>query len=186
MRFTSTLRYVFRVLATGAVLASFSGCTQPVHLEAAEFAPDPVCARVLQKFPRTLAGLPRLSTDAQATLAYGDPQAPITVRCGIAPPPPTTDRCISVSNENSAAPIDWINPEAGSELLPPTAPSDAWVFLSYGRTPAIEVVIPPQAGIDQPTAVLLALEQGVQIIEPTAACIGAFDVGDQPGDLPGD
>lgn len=84
-----------------------------------------------------------------------------------------------MSNDNSHAPVDWINPEADSELLPPLAPDDAWVFLTYGRSPAIEVVIPPNAGITQPTAVLLAFEKGVQVIEAQSQCVGAFDVSDE-------
>lgn len=138
---------------------------------------------MLQKFPRTVGDLPRIATDAQATLAYGDVDAPITVRCGITPPPPTTDRCISVSNDQSPAPVDWINPEADSALLPELAPEDAWVFLTYGRSPAVEVVIPPASGVSQPTAVLLAFEKGVQVVAAQTHCVGATDVSDDQPDV---
>lgn len=154
------------------------GCSPVTHLEAAPAAPDPVCARMLQRLPRSLAGLERISTDAQATVAYGTAEYPITIRCGIEPPPPTTDRCLAVSGDNAKddASVDWINPEAGSPLLPAHAPKDAWVFLTYGRSPALEVVVPAQAGIDQPAGILVALQSAATVVPAQRECIGPTDV----------
>lgn len=109
-------------------------------------------------------------------MAFGTPDAPVTIRCGLTPPPPTTDRCLSVSKTDEDAGVDWINPEAGSPLLPEHAPSDAWVFLTYGRTPALEVVIPVESGIAQPTAALLAVEPAATLVEAERTCVGATDL----------
>ncbi|WP_250506663.1 DUF3515 family protein [Bowdeniella massiliensis] len=179
-------RSLARLGAIGvAAAAALSGCAAPVHLSPAPYAPDPVCARVFQKMPRTIAGMKQISTDAQASMAYGDPQAPVTIRCGLNPPPPTTDRCLSVSastaKDTEADGIDWINPEYGSSLIPVHAPDSAWTFITYGRTPAIEVVVPAETGLEQPTAVLLAMTKAVEEIEATTHCVGATDVvGDRP------
>lgn len=169
-----------------AGVLALSSCATPVHLTPGAQAPDPICARVLQKMPREIQGMKQIPTDAQGTMAYGTSEAPITIRCGIAPPPPTTDRCLSVSASTSKDgekdAIDWINPEAGSELIPPHAPDSAWTFLSYGRSPAVEVIVPAETGLEQPTAVLLAMASAVKVVEATKHCVGSTDVvGDRPG-----
>ena len=56
--------------------------------------------------------------------AWGDP--PIIARCGVPPIGPTTDQCIDVSG------IDWV-----AHRL-----TDGVRFTTYGRTPAIEVLVP--------------------------------------------
>lgn len=56
--------------------------------------------------------------------AWGDPA--IIARCGVSSPGPTTDECFTVDG------IDWV----GVPL------SDGYRFVTYGRSPAIEVLIP--------------------------------------------
>lgn len=56
--------------------------------------------------------------------AWGDPA--IIARCGVNTPGPTTDECFTVDG------VDWV----GSTL------SDGYRFVTYGRSPAIEVLIP--------------------------------------------
>lgn len=56
--------------------------------------------------------------------AWGDPA--IIARCGVESPGPTASGCLSVDG------IDWV----GSEL------SDGGRYVTYGRSPAIEVLVP--------------------------------------------
>jgi len=79
---------------------------------------------------RSVAGV-RLGSSAggdrsgdPAVHAWGDPA--IVARCGVAPPGPTTEDCLSVNG------VDWVA----------TPLSDGTRFVTYGRNPAIEVLIP--------------------------------------------
>lgn len=151
------------------------GCTNAVHLQPGPRAPDPVCAAVIQALPGELAGLLQGSTTAQATVAWGT-DAAITLRCGVEEPPPTVDRCITVESGGSS--VDWINPEAGSPLIPAHADTEigSWTFLTYGRSPAIEVVVPAEAVSDQPDAVLVDLASAVQRSPASRFCTSATDI----------
>jgi len=74
----------------------------------------------------TVGGQPRQETSASsdAVRAWGDP--PIIARCGLAPIGPTTDQCLQVSG------VDWV-----AHRL-----TDGVRFTTYGRAPAIEVLVP--------------------------------------------
>ncbi len=158
-------------------MVALAACSPTVSLQPGPFAPDPVCAAVIQLLPEELAGLPQVSTTAQATVAWGGTH-PITLRCGVDNPPPTTDRCLTVESGGSA--VDWIHPEADSPLLPESAAVEggSWAFITYGRTPAIEVVIPAATGIEQPTAVLADLAPAVNRAPATRFCVDAEDATD--------
>jgi hypothetical protein len=77
-------------------------------------------------WPKTVAGqsVRPTSSSSDAVRAWGDPA--IIARCGLAPIGPTTDQCVSVSG------IDWV-------AHPLT---DGMRFTTYGRSPAIEILIP--------------------------------------------
>jgi len=66
--------------------------------------------------------------------AWGEPA--IIARCGLPPIGPTTDQCLDVSG------VDWV-----AHRL-----TDGVRFTTYGRTPAIEVLVP---GAYQPEPLLL-------------------------------
>jgi hypothetical protein len=59
-----------------------------------------------------------------AVRAWGDPA--IIARCGVATPAPTTEDCLTVNE------VDWVA----------TPLSDGTKFVTYGRDPALEVLIP--------------------------------------------
>src|SRR5690606_39065782 len=99
------------LIAAAALLA---GCAQPAYVEAAPFAADPDCARVMLAIPEIVGGLEPRATTSQATAAYGE-EFPILARCGVEPPGPTTDQCLSVSTSRGIA--GWILVEQ----------DDAWV-----------------------------------------------------------
>lgn len=162
-------------LSVASPCLALAGCAGDVYLEPGPRAPDPVCAAVIQALPRELAGALQVSTTAQATVAWGA-EAPITLRCGVEEPGPTTDRCLTVESGGSS--VDWINPEAGSPLIPAHADTEvgSWTFITYGRSPAIEVVVPSAAVTDQPTGILVDIAAAVQRSPVSRSCVAATDV----------
>jgi len=118
-----------RLAAVSLVAASavplLAACSQPVPFDPAPDAADADCASVVVRLPDQVAGLDARETSAQGTGAWGSPAA-VLLRCGVEPPGPTTLRCVSVDD------VDWIIDESDA----PT-----YRFVTYGRTPAVEVVV---------------------------------------------
>jgi hypothetical protein len=110
----------------GILGLALTGCSAPVTLDPAPDANNPECASVIVNLPERLAGLTPRETDAQSTKAWGDPSS-VRLRCGVPVPPPTAEfPCITVDG------IDWLR-DATDE---PVA-----VFTTYGRDPAVQVII---------------------------------------------
>ena len=102
-----------------------AGCSPIVALDPAPHANDPACADVIVRLPDTLQNLPRRETNAQATGAWGEPAA-ILLRCGVTVPTASDLPCVETDG------FQWLRDDS-------KAPN--YVFTSYGRTPAIAVVI---------------------------------------------
>jgi hypothetical protein len=87
---------------------------------------DPVCVKSAAAWPASVSGRASVATDPSgpAVHAWGDPA--IVARCGVATPGPTTDDCLTVNG------VDWVA----------TPLSDGTRFVTYGRDPALEVLIP--------------------------------------------
>ena len=115
--------------ATALVALTLSGCTHPLVVEPAPYAPDPDCADVMLAVPDTVGGLETRGTTSQATQAWGDDYE-IVARCGVEPPGPTTDQCITV--QTPSATVDWLMREE----------QEAWVAVTFGRSPALELTVP--------------------------------------------
>lgn len=129
---------------SGASAALLAGCAQPLVVAPAPYAADPDCARVMLAMPNSVGGLDVRGTTSQATAAYGD-EYPIVVRCGVEPPGPTTDACVAV--EASGGSQDWLVVEDG----------DHWRATSFGRSPAVEVLIPLERAQDAVSDLLAEL-----------------------------
>ena len=150
------------VLLAGSPLAA---CASPVGVDAAPHAADPVCAEVVLALPRELAGMPRLTTTSQATVAWGDRDAPVVLRCGVEPPGPSTDPCVSADDGSVA--VDWLAVEG-----PPGADGAAdWTFTTYGRDPAVEVLVPAAVAASRSTSFLIDLGPAVARVEQTRSCL---------------
>ncbi len=93
-------------------------------------AADPACAAAAAQWPETLDGHERVETDpvSQAVQAWGDPA--VIARCGVPALAPTTDPCVGVNG------VDWVAEEL----------SDGTRLTTYGRDPAIEVLVPTEYG----------------------------------------
>ena len=140
---------------------ALAGCAPLVTVPAAPEASDPRCAVVLQRSPEVLLGLERRTTTSQASRAWGAPE-PVVLRCGVTPPGPSTERCIRVEDAAGGS-VDWLALQA----------EDAWLFVTYGRRPAVEVVVPVSAlGDDgQPTAPLVDLSYAVSATDVERSCL---------------
>ncbi|PWJ25938.1 uncharacterized protein DUF3515 [Branchiibius hedensis] len=131
MQRRALIRRLAPALAASVLLA---GCgSDTPSASPADNAADPLCASVSAHWPTTVGGKDRVRIDvsgdqssadvAKTVAAWGDPA--IIARCGVAAPGPSTD-CIEADN------IDWVM----SSL------SDGKRFVTYGRVPAIEVLVP--------------------------------------------
>lgn len=92
-------------------------------------APD----RVLDQ-PRVAAGEP-----VAGVVSWGSPA--IVLRCGATEVGPTTLPCIAVDG------VDWVVDDAGDPIR----------FVTYGRSPALEVFVPLEYGRENATGALVDL-----------------------------
>lgn len=153
------------VLMAGAASASLAGCATRVAVEPAPSAGDPVCAKVVLSLPDTLGVLPRLLTDSQASVAWGEPAHPVVLRCGVEPPGPTTDQCVTADDGTYS--VDWV-------AVPGEADAEGyadWTFTTYGRSPAVEVFVPLQVTDARSTAFLMELGRAISQIPATRHCV---------------
>jgi hypothetical protein len=143
-----------------------------VDLEPAPSAAAPECGQVLQATPDALFDRERRSTSSQASTAWGTP--PITLRCGVTPPPPTTAECLSIELPDGTV-HDWIHEDAAEVPTDGNVSAVDSTWVTYGRVPAIEVHIPAEMFADA-SAILIDLGDTVETTEQVASCVGADDV----------
>ncbi len=149
-------------LTVGAIVV-LAGCTPPVELEAAPSASAPICAEVLMNLPDEVAGAQRRDTTSQSSRAWGDP--PITIRCGVTPPGPTTDRCLPIDSDDVT--VDWIMTELGDESVA----ENSWQFTTFGREPALQVVVPAEYAGEDVSSVLGVFGGAIGQIPATRQCL---------------
>lgn len=143
-----------------------AACAPRIGVEVADDAADPLCAEVVLAVPESLGeGLPQLGTTSQATTAWGEPGAAVTLRCGVEVPGPTTDLCQSVGTGSGT--VDWLVVEDGE---------GTWTFTTYGRDPAVEVVVPPAVTANRSTSFIADLGPAVQSVPQTRQCLDVADV----------
>lgn len=150
-----------RLAAALATLTVLAGCgSETPSATPASNAADPLCAKAAAHWPTTVGSKARVSIDVsggqssadvtKTVAAWGDPA--IIARCGVTAPGPSTD-CIEADN------IDWVM----SSL------SDGKRFVTYGRVPAIEVLVP--AAYSPEPLVLSAFDQAAgQIPQNSHRC----------------
>lgn len=147
--------------AVSAVVVAglLTGCSSVVSMTPAPHANDVACADVIVRLPDTLENVPRRETNAQATAAWGDP-AEILLRCGVAVPTASTLPCVQTD-----ANFLWLRDDTNS-------PND--VYTSYGRTPAVAVVIDQRA--HSAGTVLRDLESVIGVTTPNGrTCLSVQD-----------
>jgi hypothetical protein len=163
-------RLLAAALAPLALLV-LAGCAPTVPMTAATDAANPECAEVIVRLPAALedaakqdsdnepAGVwLKRETDAQGTGAWGNPAA-VLLRCGVPVPGPTTQECVTLKG------IDWLRDDSD-------APN--YVFTTYGRDPAVEVIVDGDRASG--TNALIELSNAVGSIPATGACTNPDDV----------
>ncbi|MEE6389743.1 DUF3515 domain-containing protein [Microbacterium paraoxydans] len=147
-------RRLTAVAGATALAAALAGCSTTVHLEPAADANDPACANVSVLLPDTVGGYERVWTDAQATGAWGDPT--VVLRCGVEPPAPSDLVCTTLGG------VDWLVLEQEEERQR---------LVTYGREPAIEVIIRRGEQVDFQT-IVDSLSSNIQsgLAPATAQC----------------
>ncbi|MFB7886505.1 DUF3515 family protein [Cellulosimicrobium cellulans] len=162
-------RPLARTLAVPALLgvvAATAACAPRIGVPVADDAQNPLCADVVLALPETLGeDLAKVGTTSQATAAWGEPGAAVTLRCGVEVPGPTTTTCQSVESEGGT--VDWLVVED----------QGTWTFTTYGRDPAVQVVVPPAVTEGHSTAFISDLGRAVMEVPQTRACVGTTDVG---------
>ena len=122
-----------KLLALASITALtllLTGCSAPVALEPAADAINPACAAVVVRLPETVSTLVSRETNAQGTGAWGTP-ASVILRCGVPVPAPTAALpCVTVEG------IDWLRDDSNDPNF---------VFTTYGREPAVEVIVDADA-----------------------------------------
>jgi len=142
-------------LIAAIVLAlALSGCSPTVSLEPAADANNPGCADVIVRLPDVVDGQARRTTNAQSTAAWGNP-ATIILRCGIEPVEVSTLPCVTSSG------VDWLVDESAKP---------SYRFISYARTPALEVIVDSEKAVGVNTLDSLAFAVGS--IEASKTCLG--------------
>jgi hypothetical protein len=141
------------VASTIALTLSLSACSPTVSLEPAADANNPGCADVIVRLPDAVDDQERRTTNAQSTSAWGNP-ATVILRCGIEPVEISTLPCVTANG------VDWIIDESAKP---------SFRFISFGRTPALEVIVDSEKTVG--VNVLDSLAQAVKSIEPTKNCV---------------
>jgi hypothetical protein len=136
-----------------ALTLSLSACSPTVSLEPAADANNPGCAEVIVRLPDAVDGQERRSTNAQSTAAWGNP-ATVILRCGIEPVEISTLLCVTANG------VDWIIDESATP---------SFRFISFGRTPALEVIVDSENAVG--VNALDSLAEAVKSIEPTKECV---------------
>lgn len=149
-----------RVLAAllAAALLGLTACAPIVPLTPADDAGNPGCAEVIVRLPDAIDDNLKRETDAQGTGAWGNP-ATVLLRCGVAVPGPSALLCVTLEG------IDWLRDDSA-------APN--YVFTTYGRDPAVEVIVDGDKASG--TNALVTLSNAVGSIPATGACTNPDDV----------
>ena len=131
-----------------------AGCASTVPLEPAPDAINALCAEVIVRLPETVDSLAARETNAQATGAWGTP-ASVILHCGVPIPSPTaTLPCITVEG------VDWLRDDSNDPNF---------AFITYGRDPAVEVIVDDTKASALNTLTDLAFAVGQ--LPVTGACV---------------
>jgi hypothetical protein len=148
------LRSFLAVGLSAAFALSAAGCSPILNLEPGADSNNPGCAEVVVRLPNQLGELRARDTNAQGTGAWGEP-ASVLLRCGIEPVLASSLPCVTVGE------VDWLVDDSA-------APS--FRFVTFGRTPATEVIV--DSGKASGITALEELADAVTRTEPEKVCQG--------------
>ncbi|MEY4434346.1 MAG: hypothetical protein RIR16_386 [Actinomycetota bacterium] len=134
------------------LLPLVSGCSSTVALEPAEYANDVACAEVIVRLGDEISGQPRRNTNAQSTAAWGDPTS-ILLRCGLEPVNVSELPCVTAGD------VDWLVDDSNRPN---------YRFVTFGRTPATEVIV--DSDVVSGVSALEELAPLVEYLPASASC----------------
>ena len=138
-------------IGAGVLLAlTVTGCGNAV--EPGPDAGTGACRALVGRLPDQVLDRHRTDLDVTGAAAWGDPA--IVLRCGVPPTGPTTDPCLEAGG------LDWTFSET----------DDTFRFVSFGRTPAVEVTLPTSIDRTTATGALIDLAPAVKPLPQTARC----------------
>jgi hypothetical protein len=146
---------VRRALALPAVAGCLllAGCSPIVTMTpAAPQATSPACAGVIVRLPGQLLADAKRETDTQGTAAWGEPVR-ISLRCGVTATAPSS-QCVTFDK------VDW------KVRSVPAGRPEQYVLTTYGRSPAVQVVLDAGLPSDQ---VMPAISDAVSAAIPRAS-----------------
>ncbi|MEZ0494310.1 DUF3515 family protein [Kineococcus sp. TBRC 1896] len=149
------------VVVAVAAVAAWVYLTGSRGVQAAPQAQDPACAPLLRALPGTLDGRGRTPQGAEGVAVWGEDR--VVLRCGGLVLGPTTKACIPVGPDGGPT-VDWVQDASNDRAVR---------FLTYGRTPAVEVTVRFGPGLtrDQATSQLVDLAAPVARIPQTRTCL---------------
>ena len=148
------MKFLIRATILLLMAPVLSGCAATVVLTPADDANNPNCAEVIVRLPQETSTLTKRSTNSQSTAAWGSPVA-VTLRCGLDPVMVSELPCVTAGG------VDWIVDESAKPN---------YRFVSFGRTPATEIIINSEKASG--STVLEDLGQAVQFTPSTKKCLG--------------
>jgi hypothetical protein len=123
-------------------------------------AHDRACAEVVSSLPDVVLGRDRDRVDGAGAAAWGD--ATVILRCGVTPPPPTTNLCVNVDG------VDWVlntKRDMGDDRV---------LLTTYGRVPAVEMTV--DASVGHYGGALASVNDALDGIPQTHRCHDLADV----------
>lgn len=148
---TAKRRIAIAVAGATASIAVLTGCSPIANVQAADDAGNPVCAEMMVLLPPEIADQQKRQTNSQATAVWGNPSQ-LVLRCGVTPPPPSTDPCVTVNG------VDWLASEG----------EENWTLTTYGRIPATELLFDPN--VIPSSTVLASLASAASKIPAQRSC----------------
>ncbi len=152
----TTGRTALVVLVVVGSAVGLVGCSSGAQsLRPGPSATSDECVAALDLAPATVLDAPRTPIDTPGALSWGSPA--VVLRCGLAEIGPTTATCLDVNG------VDWVLQEG----------TDPMTAVSYGRSPAIELRVPAEYGLDALPAALVDVGPAAAALPSTGrACIG--------------
>jgi hypothetical protein len=147
------------IVAAGALV--LTACTPVVDVTPAKDSANPACAPMMVALPEAIGDASLRKTNSQGTAAWGDPSR-VILRCGVNPPGPTTDRCVTVNG------IDWVIKEG----------DPVYTLTTFGREPATEILMDPEKIAS--ATVLADLASAAGKIPASRNCVGKEDLENLP------
>jgi hypothetical protein len=137
-------------LTLGLALAlTAAGCSS---LEPGPQAGTPACSALLKRLPAQVLDRERTDLDVAGAAAWGDPA--IVLRCGVEPTGPTDAPCLDIDG------LDWTFTEK----------DDRFQFVTFGRSPAVEVRVPTSINRTTASSALVDLSAAVKPLPASSRC----------------